>query len=462
MSTGESLEIRNPANGELVGQSSLGTLEHLEAAVTAARQAFTVTRRQSLHERAEVLLRVVQELEARRAAFVDRIVSESGKPVTLAEAEVTRAIATFATAADEAKRIQGEVLSMDAFPTGHGHMGLARRFPMGVVYGLTPFNFPLNLVAHKVAPCLASGNTLIVKPAPKTPLTALLLAEVMEAAGVPQGQVNVVVCRNELAGHLVGDPRVAMTSFTGSPTVGWMLKERCQRQKIALELGGNAAAIVHEDADIEAAVRLIATGGFSYAGQSCISVQRVLIHQPIYNRFRDLFVDYVLRKVVVGDPRDRSTLVGPMIDQGSVDRVLSWVKSALAQGARVLTGGTANGPFLQPTVLEDVRSDMDVCAKEVFGPLVTLQPYSDFSNALALANDSEFGLQAGVFTQDIRRALQAFESLEVGGVMINNVPTFRVENMPYGGVKASGFGREGIRYAMEEMTELRSLIVKWE
>lgn len=452
--------VLNPSTGERIADAPWGGVEHFELAVAAAQAAFAKTRSQSAWERAEILRRAADEIGRRRDAFVQYIVNEVGKPVTLAEAEVARAQATFLTAADEARRTSGEVLSMDAFPAGRGHSGFTRRFPIGVIYGLTPFNFPLNLAAHKVAPALAVGNTVILKPAPKAPLTALLLAEALEAAGVVAGQLNVVTCSNEDAGHLVGDPRVNLTSFTGSPAVGWKLKERCGRQRIVLELGGNAAAIVHEDADLDQAVSAIASGGFGFAGQSCISVQRVLAHRPVYERFKEMLLSHIREKVRVGDPWDRSALIGPMIDGAAVERVSQIIARAVAGGAKLLAGGEARGLFMPATVLEDVDRSMEVCSQEIFAPVVVLQPYSRFEDALEMANDSDFGLQAGVFTHDLRRAHQAFESLDVGAVLINNVPTFRVENMPYGGVKQSGFGREGVRYAMEEMTEIRSMIMK--
>ena len=452
--------VVNPFTGVTIANVPWGGVDSVELAVTAAQAAFQKTRAQSVCERAETLRRISDEIGKRREDFVRCIVNETGKPVTFAETEVARAQSTFLLASEEARRVSGDVLSMEAFPAGKGHSGFTRRFPIGIVYGLTPFNFPLNLAAHKVAPALAVGNTVILKPAPKAPMTPLLLAEVLESAGVVAGQVNVVTCSNEDAGHLIGDPRVALTSFTGSPSVGWRLKERCGRQKIVLELGGNAAAIVHEDAHLDQAVAAIAMGGFGFAGQSCISVQRVLVHQPIYERFKDMFLSHVREKIRVGDPWERSTVIGPMIDSAAVNRVRSLLERAVAGGARVLTGGEAQGLILPATVLEGATRSMEVWSQEIFAPVVVLQPYAQFEEALTVTNDSDFGLQAGVFTQDLGRAYQAFEALEVGGVLINNVPTFRVENMPYGGVKQSGFGREGLRYAMEEMSEIRSMIVK--
>lgn len=456
--TSQRVPITNPWDGSIVGQAPLGGQEHLDLAVRAAQSAFLKTRRQAPYERAEVLRRVADAVESRRSDFVDCIVAEAGKPVSLAEAEVTRAFQTFTLASEEARRDGGEWLNMQATINGRGQVGMCRRFPVGIVYGISPFNFPLNLVAHKLAPCLATGNTFILKPAPKTPLTAYLLAEVLQNAGLVPGQFNVVSVANTDAGYLVGDSRVAMTSFTGSSAVGWALKERCGRQKLLLELGGNAAVVIHSDADLTLAARAVATGGFAYAGQSCISVQRVLVQESIYTEFRNRLIASVREKAVAGDPRNPKTIVGPVIDSHAVERLQSWIAAAVSGGARIVTGGKWSGSVLEPTVLESVRSDMDVCAKEAFGPLVTLQPYGEFSQALEQVNDSPYGLQAGVFTRDFRNAFLAFETLEVGGVMINNVPTFRVENMPYGGVKQSGFGREGVRYAMEEMTEPRSLI----
>ena len=462
LETGATTEIVNPVDGRPLATAPLGDVQTLEAAVHAATQAFSQARDQAPHQRAATLLAVARGLEARRAEFVDSIVGEAGKPVTFAEAEVARAVITFTAAAEEARRQQGEVLSPDAFPTGHGRLGLTKRFPLGVIYGLTPFNFPLNLVAHKVAPGIATGNTMVLKPAPRTPLTALMLAEVLEQAGVIPGQINIVTCPNEVAGRLVGDPRVQMVSFTGSPAVGWRLKAGCGKQRITLELGGNAGVIVHEDADLGAAVPAIALAGFGYAGQSCISVQRIFVHASVYDTFRTCFLEHVRTQVRWGDPRLRETVVGPMIDPAAVERTLKLVEEATAAGAQLLTGGRAQGGgrFLEPTVLEQVPAQLPICAGEVFAPVVTLHAYERFEDALAQVNDSVFGLQTGVFTQNLPRVLQAFSGLAVGGVLINDVPTFRVENMPYGGIKDSGFGREGIRYAMEEMTEIRSLMIK--
>jgi glyceraldehyde-3-phosphate dehydrogenase (NADP+) len=380
--------------------------------------------------------------------------------VTFAEAEVARAAITFTAAAEEARRAHGELLPVEAYPSGDGHLGLMRRFPLGVIAAITPFNFPLNLVAHKVAPALATGNTMVVKPAMKTPLTALLLAEVLHEAGVPAGQMNFVTCGNEDAARLVTDARVKMVTFTGSPAVGWRLKELCGKKRITLELGGNAGVIVHRDADVAAAVPLIATGAFGYAGQSCISVQRVAVHESRYDEVKAALVAHIAAKVPTGDPWERTTVVGPMITEPARDAVLERIAAALAGGARLVCGGQVRGRCLEATVLENADAAMAICAEEAFAPVLTLHRYAEFAEALAFVNASDFGLQAGVFTRDLTLALRAYEELEVGGVLINQVPTFRVENMPYGGIKDSGFGREGARYAMEEMTEMKSLVIK--
>jgi glyceraldehyde-3-phosphate dehydrogenase (NADP+) len=456
----ESSPVFNPHTGGEIARVPLGGVGEIEVALAAAAEAFPRVRGTAGHERAALLLRIAAGIQARQADFVATIVSEAGKPVTFAEAEVARAAITFTAAAEEARRAHGELLPVDAFPSGDGHLGLVRRFPLGVITAITPFNFPLNLVAHKVAPALATGNTMVVKPAMKTPLTALLLAEVLHEAGVPAGQMNFVTCGNEDAARLVTDGRVQKVTFTGSPAVGWRLKELCGKKRITLELGGNAGVIVHSDADVAAAVPLIATGAFGYAGQSCISVQRVVVHESRYEELKAALVAHIAAKVPTGDPWERTTVVGPMITEPARDAVLERIAAALAGGARLVCGGQVRGRCLEATVLENADAAMAICAEEAFAPVLTLHRYAEFAEALAFVNASDFGLQAGVFTRDLTLALRAYEELEVGGVLINQVPTFRVENMPYGGIKDSGFGREGARYAMEEMTEMKSLVIK--
>lgn len=453
--------IRSPFDDAPVGTVCVGGRGQLLNAVEAADRAFAdLTRTQPAFERADILLRVAAAIENRRAEFVDLIVGEAGKPRALAEAEVSRAVATFTIAAALARETPGHLLDMDAFASGRGHVGLARRFPIGVIYGITPFNFPLNLVAHKVAPVLATGNTIVIKPAPQTPLTALLLARLVREAGSPAGQVNVVTCANDDAGAPLEDERVKMVSFTGSAAVGWKIKALSGRRRVALELGGNAAAIVHDDADLETAIPALATGSFAYAGQSCISTQRLLVHARIFDAFCSRFVAHVSAHIRAGDPRDPAVTVGPMINAAARTRVLAWIDEARAAGARLLHGGQVIGACLEPTILAVPNQNSTLCREEAFAPVVTLQRYETFDEAIALANASRYGLQAGVFTRDIGRIAQAFDRLEVGGVLINQAPTFRTDNQPYGGVKDSGFGREGVRSAMEEMTELKTLVVR--
>ena len=460
IATTERLAVVNPFTGEEIARAPLGGRGHVDRAIAAALAACPKVRATPAHVRARLLLKVAALIEERRGEFVATIVAEAGKPVAFAEAEVARAAMTFTIASEEARRQHGELLDMDALPSGEGHFGLARRFPIGVVAAITPFNFPLNLVAHKVGPCLATGNTMVVKPATKTPLTALLLARVLVDAEMPAGQVNFVTCSNEDAALLVTDVRVKKVTFTGSPAVGWRLKEQCGKKKITLELGGNAGVIVHADADLDAAIPAIASGAFGQAGQSCISVQRVVVHDSIYENFRARFAAHIAEKVKAGDPTNRANIVGPMITRAALNATVARIEDAVRAGAKIVCGGNVTGNCLDATVLEDAAEHLAICAEEAFAPVCTLHRYGEFDEALAFVNDSAFGLQAGIYTRDLKLAMHAYETLEVGGVLINQVPTFRVENMPYGGVKDSGFGREGVRYAMEEMTELRSLIVR--
>jgi glyceraldehyde-3-phosphate dehydrogenase (NADP+) len=454
------LPVVDPFTGREIARVPLGDERHIERALAAAADAFPTARRVAPYERADLLRRIAEGMAERRAEFAETIVAEAGKPVTYAKGEVERAIATFTLAAEEARRTAGEAVPLDAFAAGAGHFGLARRFPLGVIAGISPFNFPLNLVAHKVAPCLATGNTMVLKPAPKTPLSALMLGEVMVASGLPAGQVNIITCTNEAASRLITDARVKMISFTGSTEVGWKIKEQSGRRRVVLELGGNAGVIVHADADLGAAIPGIATAAFASAGQSCISVQRVFVQEKIYQDFKTRLIAHTREKITAGDPRKSTTVVGPMITTDALAKVRARIDAAVAGGARLLCGGGAKRQTLQATILENVDPAGELCAEEAFAPVLVLAKYRTFEEALALVNASRFGLQAGVFTRDISRAFQAYEALEVGGVMINQVPTWRVENMPYGGSKASGFGREGVRYAMEEMTELRTLGVR--
>ncbi|HEV7302151.1 MAG TPA: aldehyde dehydrogenase family protein [Tepidisphaeraceae bacterium] len=456
----KSYDVVDPYTGTTIASVPLGDAVMLDRAIEVAHAVFEITRRQPAFERAAVLHRAAALMEDRKALLTDTIVAEAGKPITLAHAEVSRAIMTLTASAEAARQPNGEVLDIDAFSSGAGHFGVARRFPIGVVYCITPFNFPLNLVCHKLGPVIATGNTAVLKPAPRTPLSALLLAEILRDAGMTPGQVNVVTVPNELASRPLADERVAMVSFTGSVKVGWSIREQAPRKRVVLELGGNAPAIVEPDADLETAIPMLATGGFGYAGQSCIHTQRIYVHEQIYDAFRSQYLAQVKDKVKAGDPRDPTTLVGPMIDRGNVDRVSNWVNEAIAGGATLLCGGSAEGSTYAPTVLENVPASAKVLCEEIFGPVVVLQPYKTFDEAIELANGTRYGIHASLFTRDLSKALAAYDRLDFGGVLINQAPTFRVETLPYGGVKDSGVGREGVRYAMEDMTEIKALVVK--
>ena len=459
VTTDETAAVRNPYDGSPVADICVAGAVEIAEALDLAEKTFAATRRTPLIERSRLLRRVADGLGRRADEFVELLMAEAGKPVTLAKMEVQRAQATFELAAAAALEPNGHPIEMEATAAGAGHHGWARRFPLGVILGITPFNFPLNLVAHKVAPCLATGNTMILKPAMKTPLCALLLGEVLAECGAPAGQIAFLPFGHAHVDTLLRDPRVKMLSFTGGVEVGWKLKTEAVKQKVTLELGGNAACVVEPDSDWAKHATKMAVGAFAYAGQSCISVQRVFAQETIYDSFKDAFLAQVREKAVAGDPRDPRTLVGPMITPAALDNVVGWVKEAEARGAKLLTPLRVEGQVLHPVVLENVPRDAAISCEEAFAPVVVLESYRTFEDGLAAVNDSKFGLQAGVFTGDMTKAWQAYETLDVGGVLINQVPTFRTENMPYGGVKDSGFGREGVRYAMEDMTELKSLVI---
>ena len=448
----------NPYSGEVLGDVCQAAEEEAERAVTAAVQAFRELKRLPSYERTRILLDVARQIRENKEELVTLMSSEAGVPRFFTGIEVDRAVHTFTTAAEEAKRIGGEVLPLDLLPGSEDRFGYTRRVPLGPVLGITPFNFPLNLVAHKVAPAVAVGNPIVVKPAPQAPCTALKLAEFFEKAGLPRGALSVLPTSVKVAEKLVRDDRFKLLTFTGSASVGWYLKQAAGKKRVMLELGSNSAAVVHQDApDLDFAARRLALGAMASAGQVCISVQRVFVHGPVYEEFRQRFVDAV-GAIRVGDPLNPDTRVGPLIDEANAIRVEKWVENAVAKGARVLTGGHRNGVFYEPTVLENVDHSCEVYTEEVFGPVVLLEAYDSFEDALNLVNESRFGLQAGVFTADVRNILRAAEELEVGGVIVNDYPTYRIDHMPYGGVKDSGLGREGLRYAIQEMTELRLVV----
>jgi acyl-CoA reductase-like NAD-dependent aldehyde dehydrogenase len=455
---GDIIEVRAPFDGSVVGRVFQGTRAHAEAAIAASVKAFGTTRRLPAFERQRVLRRVVEGITERKEEFARTMAQEAGKPIKASRTEVDRAIFTFSVAAEESTRIYGEYLPLDWQEFTTGRWGIVRRFPLGPIAGITPFNFPLNLVAHKVAPAIAAGCTMVIKPAPQTPLTALLLAETVQAAGWPDGALNVLPLSNEDAGLLVTDDRLKMISFTGSAAVGWQIKKNAGKKKVILELGGNAGVIVHSDADLAYAAERCVAGGFNYAGQTCISVQRILVERSVSAKFIDLLLEGV-KKLKIGDPLDESCDLGPLIRESDAIRASDWIQEAVRGGARLLCGGQRKGPLLEPTVLTGTRSEMKVNCQEIFAPVVTVESYDHFEDALRQINESPYGLQAGVFTRDVKLLFNAYEELEVGGMIAGDVPTFRIDNMPYGGVKESGLGREGLRYAIEEMTEPKLLVM---
>ncbi len=451
------LDVINPYNGEVIGTTFQASREQLEIAITAAQAAFPILRAMPTYDRANILKALAAKLKSCRDDVARMIALEAGKPIRDAEVEADRVVFTVETAAEEAKRIGGEVIPLDLLPTSKGRFGIVRRFPIGPIAGISPFNFPLNLALHKLAPALASGNPIVLKPPSKDPLVMLMVARMLDEIGIPKGAVSILPMSRAVGDAMVEDDRFKLLSFTGSPDVGWKMKQRAGMKKVVLELGGNAGVIVDEDADLAFAAQRVRVGAFAYAGQVCISVQRVFIHERVYERFKELLIAET-QKVKLGDPLDRSTDLGPMIDDKAAMRSQSWIEDAVKAGARVLTGGKAEGRFMQPTIIENAPKDAFVCSREAFAPLVTIFPIRSFAEGVDAVNDSVYGLQAGVFTNNLERALYAFENIETGGVIMNDIPTYRIDHMPYGGVKASGLSREGIRYAIEDMTEMRLLV----
>lgn len=452
------VEVRSPYDQSVIASVAQATRADAEAAIAAAVRAFEVTRKLPAYERQRVLRKSAELIRAQREDLARTLALEAGKPIKTARAEIDRAAFTFDVAAEEAVRIPGEYLPLDVMESARGRWGMVRRFPLGPIAGITPFNFPFNLVGHKVAPAIAAGCTVVLKPAPQTPLSALNLARLVTQAGWPAGALNVLPLANEDAGILVEDGRLKMLSFTGSAAVGWALKAKAGKKRVVLELGGNAGVVVHGDADLDYAAERCAVGGFSYAGQSCISVQRIFVHATVVERFLAALVPKA-KALKLGDPLDEATGVGPLIRPSDADRVEQWLTEAVAGGAKVLCGGKRQGSLFEPTVLTQTNAAMKVNCQEVFAPVVTVEPYADFNDALRRVNDSPYGLQAGLFTRDAALIFKAYEELQVGGVMVGEVPTFRIDSMPYGGVKDSGMGREGLRYAIEEMTEPKLLVM---
>jgi acyl-CoA reductase-like NAD-dependent aldehyde dehydrogenase len=459
VNTESTFQHRGAYDKEGLGNICQASSREASAALSAAWHARKAMAEMSAGEREAALMTVVEGLEDAKEDFAQMMCRETAKPISLCRGEVSRALNTFRLCAEESKRVGGEVIQLDTLPGSEGRYGIVRRFPKGVVVAITPFNFPLNLVAHKVGPAVAAGCPFILKPAPQAPRTALMLGQLFARANLPEGAFSILPAPNDVAQQLATDQRVAVISFTGSDTVGWKLRELAPRKSVLLELGGNAAVVVEPDSDLGHVAQRIVTGAFAHAGQVCIKVQRVFAHHDIADELLKRMVE-LTEALGVGDPSHDDVICGPMIDETAAKRVEQWVDEARQSGARIVTGGERDGQYYRPTWLTDVPEDAKVNCKEVFGPVTLFYRYNDFEAALNAVNASEFGLQAGVFTGSLARMQQAFEQLEVGGVIVNDIPTYRVDHMPYGGVKASGNGREGPRYTIEDFTEPRLLAVR--
>ena len=459
LSPNADLEVRDKFSGEIACRVPLASAAMVDQAIGAAAVAAAPMAALPSHARKAVLRHCVDRFRERKDELAEALCIEAGKPIQDSEGEVTRLMDTFEIAAEEATRIRGEVLPMDIAPRAEGYRGMTRRVPVGPCSFITPFNFPLNLVAHKIAPALACGCPFVLKPADKTPVGALLIGEILAEADLPEGAFSILPARVEDAAALVRDDRLRLLSFTGSDRVGKQLMSEAGMKRVVLELGGNAACIVDEGADLDDCVERIVFGGYYQSGQSCVSVQRVMAHEAIYDSLKEKLASAVGR-LQAGDPKDRRVFIGPLINEEAAERIESWIRQAVRNDARVLVGGSRNGVMLEATLVEDVPRDAKLSCEEVFGPVVLLSRFSRFEDALDEVNDSRFGLQAGVFTRDLRHMLRAWDRLHVGGVVVNDVPSFRVDHMPYGGVKDSGIGREGIRSAIEDMTEVRLLVIR--
>jgi len=455
----QNLEVIDKFTGAVAARTPLADPELIDRAIAAAVAAEEPCRKLPSYARQQILEHCIRRFEERFEELALALCVEAGKPIRDARGEVTRLIDTFRIAAEESVRIYGEVMPLDISPRARNYRGMWRRVPIGACSFISPFNFPLNLTAHKVAPAIAAGCPFVLKPASATPIGALIIGEILAETDLPEGSFSVLPATRSGADKFTTDDRLKLLSFTGSPAVGWDLKARAGKKKVVLELGGNAAVIVDEDADIDDAASRIIFGAYYQSGQSCISVQRILVHESVYDRFKQKLAAQV-SELETGDPKNESTFIGPMISVKEAERVESWIQAAQNAGASLLAGGKREGAMLEATLLEDVPTDQALCKDEVFGPVAVLSRFSDFDQALESVNQSAFGLQAGIFTRDIYKAHQAWDSLDVGGVVIGDVPSFRVDHMPYGGVKDSGLGREGIRFAIEDMTEIRLLVLR--
>lgn len=453
------ITVLNKYSKEEIASVSLANESEIELALSSSENAFQIMKNWSAGDCYSHLEKFISLIKEHRSALVDIIITEAGKPRSYAEVELERTIQTLTFAMEESRRSHGEVVNLD-FANGTGKTGVVKRFAKGPVIGISPFNFPLNLSVHKIGPAFAVGAPVILKPSPYTPLSALYIAKLSALAGYPPGALNVVVATNELSEKLIRDSRTKVFSFTGSPVVGWALKDKAHKKKVVLELGGNAAVIVDEDANLEEASAIIANGAYLYAGQICISTQRIFVHKKREKEFTQMLIANI-KNLKVGDPNEKNVTVGPVIDPIHLKRIKEWVEEAIASGAKCEVGGKVldeQKSLYAPTLLSSVNKEMKVYAQEIFGPVATISSFSQFSEAIDLVNDSEFGLQCGVFTNDFSHVKMAHEKIEVGGIIINNVPGFRMDHMPYGGVKDSGLGREGVRYAMEDFTEARLLV----
>lgn len=454
----ETFEVKSPYTQQILAEVCAANDSEMEEAISAAEHAGREMRVLARFEIAKGLRAMASVIEKRKKEFAETIAEESAKPIKLAAGEVERGIATFAWAASEAERFAGEVVPIDAIANGKGKTAYTKRIPRGVVYGITPFNFPLNLVGHKVAPALASGNAIIIKPSERTPLTALLLGEIFLESGLPKGALQIVPMNVKYIDTVLSDERINMISFTGSADVGWKLKNLAGRKVVALELGGNAPVIVDQTADFEKSLERTTFGAFSYSGQICISVQRVFVHEKIFDRWSESFVRNA-DKLKKGSPLAESTELSVMITEDAAKKAESWIKEATENSARVLCGGKRDGAMLDATILTNTNPEMRVVSEEIFAPVAVVEKFGDFAEAVDMSNNTKYGLQAGVFSNDFSNVNYAVNNLDYGGVLINDVPTFRVDNMPYGGIKSSGFGREGVRYAMEEMSEIKLVVI---
>ncbi|OYW22907.1 MULTISPECIES: aldehyde dehydrogenase family protein [unclassified Sphingomonas] len=453
------LAVTDKFSGEVAFRVAQADAATINEGIAGAVRATEPMARMASYERQAVLQHCVDRFKQRFDELAYALCIEAGKPIKDSEGEVTRLIDTFRIAAEESVRMTGEVQPLDISPRARGYQGMWKRVPIGPCSFISPFNFPLNLAAHKIAPAIAVGCPFVMKPASRTPLGAIIMGEILAETNLPEGAFSILPAHREGADLFTTDDRLKLLSFTGSPDVGWDLKARAGKKKVVLELGGNAAVIVDKDADLNDAVDRITFGAFYQSGQSCIGVQRIIIHVDIYDELRDRLVARAAT-LVAGDPKDRATFIGPMISEGEARRLDGWVQDAVAEGARLLCGGKRSGAMLEATLLENVSRSSAIYREEAFGPVAILSRFSDFDAALDEVNDSKFGLQAGIFTRDLFKALDAWDRLDVGGVVIGDVPSYRVDNMPYGGVKDSGLGREGVRFAMEDMSEIRNLVIR--